>query len=135
MRKEASHTLWSTPDRARYFLIPDDRELPPGELRLITLTGRRQEVDLAAAAEFEVSREEAKARTQAALKEVLGEVRGKIQAWEEKAAAPETQEAQKTAAETLESLAAGLEQASATAAEKLRAAARNLRRDPGGGDA
>jgi len=72
-------TLWSTPGRTRYFLIPDGQELPPGDLLLVTLTGKRQEADPAAAAGFEVSREEAKAWTQASLKEVLGEVRGKIQ--------------------------------------------------------
>jgi len=140
-------TLWSTPDRARCFLIPDDRELPPGDLLLITLTGKRQEVDPAAAAEFEISREEAKTWVQAELKEVLGEVRGKIQGaldevrrkWEEKAAAPENQEARRSAAETLEGLAAGLERAGSAAAEKLRAAAQGLRReeeaqdDPGAG--
>ena len=75
-----SRTLWSAPDRARYFLIPDDRVLPPGDLRLFTPTGKRQEVDPAAAAEFEVSREEAKTWAQAELKEVLGTAREKIQA-------------------------------------------------------
>lgn len=132
-------TLWSTPGRTRYFLIPDDRELPPGDLLLLTLTGKRQEVDPAAAAEFEISRKEAKTWAQAELKEVLGDVRGKIQSaldevrqkWEEKAAAPEKQETRRSAAETLESLAAGLERAGSVAAEKLRTAAQGLRRETG----
>jgi hypothetical protein len=89
-----SSSLWSTAGRARNFVIPDDRELPPGDLLLRTLTGKRLEVDPAAAAAFEVSAEEAKTWAQAELKQVLGEIRGKIQggldgirrSWEEKAA-------------------------------------------------
>ena len=136
-------SLWSTPDRTRYFLIPDDRELPPGDFLLVTLTGKRREVDpAAAAAEFEVSRAEAKAWTESELKEVLGDVREKIQGaldgvrrkWEEKAAAPESQEVRRSAAETLEGLAAALERAGSAAGEKLRAAAGELRREEGGGD-
>lgn len=130
-------TLWSIPDHTRYFLIPDDHELPSGDLLLVTLTGKRLEVDPAAAAEFEISREEAKRWTEAELKEVLGDVRGKIQGvldevrgkFEERAATPENREARRTAAETLENLGAGLERAGSAAGERLRAAARNLRRE------
>lgn len=130
-------TLWSTPDRTRYFLIPEGRELPPGGLLLVRLTGQRQEVDPAAAAEFEVARDEAKSWTESELKAVLGDVRGRIQGalddirrkFEEKAAAPESQEARRSASETLEGLAAALERAGSAAGEKLRAVAEEMRRE------
>lgn len=134
-----SRILWSTPDRTRYFLIPEGRELPPGGLVLVRLTGQRQEVDPAAALEFEVPREEAKGWAEAELKGVLGEVRERVQGaldemrrkWEEKANSPETLEVRHSAAETLDGLAAALERAGAAAGEKLRAAAREMRRETG----
>ncbi|HEX2223166.1 MAG TPA: hypothetical protein VHN15_03050, partial [Thermoanaerobaculia bacterium] len=97
--------LWSTSDRTRYFLIPEGRELPPGDLLLVRLTGQRQEADPAAAAEFEVPREEAKGWAEAELKGVLGDVRGRVQGaldemrrqWEEMAATPENQEVRRSA--------------------------------------
>lgn len=53
-------TLWSTSERSRFFLIPDERDLPSGNFELRTVTGRHQQVDESVLAEFEVSREEAK---------------------------------------------------------------------------
>jgi hypothetical protein len=54
------YTLWSDPERTRFFLVPDDKELPPGQFVLRTITGRNMEVDEAALAEYEISEQEAK---------------------------------------------------------------------------
>ena len=63
-------TLWSDPERSRYFLIPDDRPLPNGTFELRTVTGKQQHVDEVVLPEFEISRDEAKVW----LKEQFGQV-------------------------------------------------------------
>lgn len=65
-----SKTLWSNPDRSRFFLIPDDRQLPAGDFELKTVTGCQQQVEASAIVEFEISRDEAKIW----LKEQFGEL-------------------------------------------------------------
>jgi hypothetical protein len=69
--------IWSTLDRARRFIIPDDAELPPGDFALRTATGRAASVDEAAVLPFEVSDDEARAWAKAQLGGVLGELRGR----------------------------------------------------------
>jgi hypothetical protein len=54
------YTLWSDTARTRFFLIPDDEQLPPGEFDLRTITGRHLKVDAATLAQFEISEQEAK---------------------------------------------------------------------------
>ena len=49
------YTLWSDTARTRFFLIPDDEQLPPGDFDLRTITGGHLKVDAAALAEFEIS--------------------------------------------------------------------------------
>ena len=63
-------TIWSDIDRSRFFLIPNDRQLPVGDFELRTVTGRKQQVEESAIIEFEISRDEAKIW----LKEQFGEV-------------------------------------------------------------
>ncbi|HEX8359924.1 MAG TPA: hypothetical protein VF613_07450 [Longimicrobium sp.] len=70
-------TLWFDPPRTRRFIIPDDAELPPGELLLRTSLGRERAVEESALAPFEVTAEEAQAWAKEQLGGVLGEVRGK----------------------------------------------------------
>jgi len=53
-------TLWSDAARSRFFLVPDEKKLPPGDLILRTITGRVQRVDAIAVAPFEVTEEQAK---------------------------------------------------------------------------
>ncbi|MEM6253798.1 MAG: hypothetical protein AAF821_12830 [Cyanobacteria bacterium P01_D01_bin.156] len=72
MRSNALKTVWSNSERSRYFLIPDECELPAGDFQLRTTTGRQQTVDEAALTEYEISREEAKAW----LKEQFGQILG-----------------------------------------------------------
>jgi hypothetical protein len=69
-----SKTLWSNHDRTRFFLIPDDRELPGGDFELKTITGRQQHTLENAVVEFEISRDEAKQWLKGALSGVRGAV-------------------------------------------------------------
>ena len=57
MHLNCSKTLWSNHDRTRFFLIPDDRELPGGDFELKTITGRQQHTLENAVIEFEISRD------------------------------------------------------------------------------
>lgn len=66
---------WTTQDRTRHFIVPDDAELAPGGLALRTSTGRERTVDEAAVLPCEVTEEEARAWAKAQLGEVFGEIR------------------------------------------------------------
>jgi hypothetical protein len=75
--------LYTTPDRTRYFLVPDDVDLPPGDLTIRTCVGRERpgqerSVDAAAAASYEVSEDEARAWARDELEDVLGDVRERV---------------------------------------------------------
>lgn len=73
-----SKTLWSNHDRTRFFLIPDDPEIPPGDFVLRTLTGRELRVAPSALAEFEVSEQEAKEWLKAEFGKMLDGARSAI---------------------------------------------------------
>lgn len=62
--------LWATRDGQRVFRLPE-QALPRGELELLSVGGERQHVDEAAAARFEISREEA-------LRELPGAIRSAV---------------------------------------------------------
>jgi hypothetical protein len=55
-----SSFLWSDTSRTRFFLIPDDRQLAPGDFRIRTITGRKLDVDPATLSPFELTEEQAK---------------------------------------------------------------------------
>jgi hypothetical protein len=63
----SSKILFTTPAQDRFFLVPAERTLPEGDLRLTSLDGEDRRVDPDAAAPYEVSGSEAEAhvRTQA----------------------------------------------------------------------
>jgi hypothetical protein len=71
-------TLWNNPGRSRYFLIPDDAQLPPGEFDLHTLTGRKLKVDPASLAPFELSEEQAKEWLRAEFGKMLDDARAAV---------------------------------------------------------
>jgi hypothetical protein len=54
-----SHTLYATPDRTRFFHVPDDARLPPGDFEVRSMTGRRLAVEGMAIEVYEVSEAEA----------------------------------------------------------------------------
>ena len=60
MNTKVSPVLWSNPERSRFFLIPGDRQIPPGDFPLHTITGRQMKVEPNALTPFEVTRDEAK---------------------------------------------------------------------------
>ncbi len=67
MTKIQKRTLWIDLAQAHYYLIPDEQELPEGELRLITLTGRVRRVDSQAVSPWIVSDAEVQAHVQSAV--------------------------------------------------------------------
>jgi len=71
-------TLWTDPERTRFFLLPDDCELPPGKFVLRTLTGRKLEVDAASLAAFELSEEQAKEWLRAEFGKMLDDARAAV---------------------------------------------------------
>lgn len=71
-------SLWTTPDRARHFLVPEAADLPGGALALRTASGRERAVDPEAAAPYEVTEAEAKAWLEGQLKGLLGEARSGV---------------------------------------------------------
>ena len=71
-------TLWTTPDRTRHFLVPDDAALPEGPLTLRTASGRDRTVDPEAVAPYEVSETEARAWLESQLRDVLDEAKAGV---------------------------------------------------------
>jgi hypothetical protein len=64
--------LWFTPDRRRFFLVPDDVELPEGELAVRTLQATAHKLDEAALAAHEVDADAARAHVDAGWERVPG---------------------------------------------------------------
>jgi hypothetical protein len=52
-------TVWRTDEGTRYFLIPDDAELPVGDFLIRTVTGKHRKTDEEALRTFEISEEQA----------------------------------------------------------------------------
>ncbi|HEX7317544.1 MAG TPA: hypothetical protein VF297_26825 [Pyrinomonadaceae bacterium] len=84
LREQVSRNLWTDPARTRYFLLPDDPRLPPGEFVLRTVTGRELRVEEGAAAAFEVSEAEAREWVKAEFGEMLDGVRAGVERFVEK---------------------------------------------------
>ena len=78
MNTKIPPTLWSDVERSRFFLIPGDRKISPGDFPLRTITGRQMEVDPNALETFEISREEAKTWLNSQFGQVLEEAKGKL---------------------------------------------------------
>lgn len=84
MTAHTTHTLWSDPDRTQYYLVPDDADLPAGDVVLRTPAGREMNADAAALAPYAVTREEAKAHLDAQLEDVLAEMRTRVEGFVER---------------------------------------------------
>lgn len=69
---------YTTPDRTRHFLVPEEADLPEGALPLRTPSGRERTVDPEAVAPYEVTEAEAKAWLKDQLADVLGEARSGV---------------------------------------------------------
>jgi hypothetical protein len=77
-------TLWANPMRSRFFLVPDEHPLPPGDFVLRTITGREQRVNSAALVPFEVSEEQAKEWLKDEFGKMLDSARGAVNRFVEK---------------------------------------------------
>jgi len=71
-------TLWSDTPRTRFFLIPDEQQIPPGDFVIRTITGRKHEVDPASLAPFEKTEEEAKKWLESQFGQILDTARGAV---------------------------------------------------------
>ena len=78
MNMKVSQTLWSNIERSRFFLIPNDHQIPDGDFLLRTITGRQMEVDPNALESFEVNRDEAKSWLNSQFGKVVEEAKGKL---------------------------------------------------------
>ena len=67
-------TLYASDPPDRFFLIPDDAELPPGDLQLKTLTGKTLETTAEAVAPYALSDAEARAHAGEQMKQMAGRV-------------------------------------------------------------
>lgn len=76
--EKARKHLWFTPDKGRFFLIPHDLTLPPGDFVIRSAQAVRATVVEASLAPFEVDITAARAHVNAGWEEVLGPVQ---QAW------------------------------------------------------
>jgi hypothetical protein len=56
----APFTVWTNPDRTRYFLIPDSLTLPSGDYVIRAPLGKRQSVDPESLLLYELSKQQAK---------------------------------------------------------------------------
>ncbi len=63
----ASHTLYASEDRKRFFHVPDDAKLPGGDFIVRSLTGKKLEADPVALDVYEVPEAEAMKLAQAVL--------------------------------------------------------------------
>lgn len=81
MTTSASKTVWSTPDRNRHFVIPDDTDLPTGPFALRTVVGRQMDVDEQAALHYEVSRDEAKEYLKQQMGDVVEQAKDAVMGW------------------------------------------------------
>ena len=55
-----SHTVWFDAGRHHFWRVPDDAELPEGDVEIRNLSGGRRSVDVAALDDFVIPREEAR---------------------------------------------------------------------------
>jgi hypothetical protein len=125
MSPDFSQTLWSNPGRSRFFLIPDDRQLPGGDFVLRTIIGRQMEVEETALAPFEVSREQAKDRLKEQFGQMLTTAKGGIMDALKSWRSPQTQ--QKSGSDHLNAMYEGASDSNSEGLHQAQAAARNLR--------
>lgn len=70
--------LWSSADRVRWFLIPDNIEPTTGSVRIQGLSGKSVEVDQLWLKAFEISEDQARKWAKEQFGQALGEIRGAV---------------------------------------------------------
>ena len=71
--------LWNTPDRSRYFLFPTEFPMPAGDLRVRSGPFKTQEVDAELAAQYEISKADARTHINARTKVAFAKVHSAFQ--------------------------------------------------------
>jgi hypothetical protein len=70
--------LWTDLTRTRYFLLPDEPQLPHGDFAIHTVTGRKLAVDPEVLTSFEISEKEARNYLESELSKMLDGARGAV---------------------------------------------------------
>lgn len=84
-------SLWTNSNRSRYFLIPNNQNLPPGNFTIQTLTGITKQVDVTALTPLEITAEQAKPYFQAELEQSIQQVKNAFSTFADFAAAAKGQ--------------------------------------------
>ena len=74
MNSEEKHSLWLDYTRTRYFLIPENQNIPPGDFILFNLTGKKMTVAPTALTPFEITEEEAMAYLETELNQLIEQI-------------------------------------------------------------
>lgn len=82
-------TLWTTPDRQRFFIIADSDHLPEGDITLRTASGRQMQAAAEALSPYEVGVEEANKFAAGQMQALLLEVKRRLQKGSGDAPAPQ----------------------------------------------
>src|SRR5262249_8158563 len=83
-------TLWSDSARSRFFLIPDEQQLPLGDFVIRTITGGKKEVHSASLVSFELTEEEARKWLEHQFGNMLDSARGVVERFAEKLSGADT---------------------------------------------
>lgn len=75
MNIEERRSFWIDSTRTRYFIIPDNQEIPFGDFLLCTLNGDEKNVDGTAITSFEITESKAKAYLQAEMNQAVEEAK------------------------------------------------------------
>ena len=70
----SENELWNTPDRSRYFLFPVGQPMPSGDLKLRAGPLKTQDVDAELAAQYEISKDEARVHINSRMKDAFSKV-------------------------------------------------------------
>ena len=93
--KQANSILWISISRSRYFLIPDNQELPDGDFTVHSLVGEAKKVNPHMLAPFEISKEQAEPHIQAELDKTWQQVKNAFSTLTDFAAAAQGKAASK----------------------------------------
>ncbi|KST62190.1 hypothetical protein [Mastigocoleus testarum] len=75
MNNKNTPALWIDSTRSRYFLIPENQNIPPGNFTLFNLTGKKKKVALTAISSFEITEEEANTHLEKELNKLFEQIK------------------------------------------------------------
>jgi hypothetical protein len=127
---DSQKTLWFNGDRTRFFLVPNDQELPSGDFILRRGVSHQMQVDELALQPYEITREAARAYLDSQAEHVLDEAKSSVLNFLEqfKLPSPPPDPSPPDPA-TLEKLATGIEALAEALSEQLRTKAQTVRNE------